>query len=102
MSEVVKIKETELAELNMFNQKFQELIIKLGNLQVEKMELDRYVSEFIDKEKKCKDEWVSLQKLEQDLLDKIIKNYGEGSLNLSNGTFIKDSIVPPQPTAPLP
>ena len=86
-NEKIKISDENLAEIKMLQSKFQEIIFKLGNLQVEKMELDRMVTEFVDKEKKLKDEWVSIQKLEQGLLDKIIKVYGEGNLDLSTGTF---------------
>ena len=69
----------------------------MGNLQVEKMELDRLVTNFVDNEKKLKDEWGSLQKLEQGLLDKIIQKYGEGNLNMVDGTFTASA---PPPTPP--
>lgn len=85
--EKIKLEENELAEIKMLQSKFQESVYKLGSLQVEKMELDRLVTEFIEKEKKLKEEWGTLQKLEQSLLDKIVKTYGEGSLNMSDGTF---------------
>jgi len=71
----------------MLQTKFQESIFKLGNLQIEKMELDRLVNEFVDKEKKLKEEWISLQNLEKTLLDKIVKTYGVGNLNMADGTF---------------
>ena len=87
MSQPIKITEAELAEIRLLQGKFQESIFKLGNLQIEKMELDRLVTEFVEREKKLKEEWSSLQKLEQGLLDKIIKTYGEGNLNMTDGTF---------------
>ena len=87
-NEKVKISDVELSEIKMLSGKFNETIIKLGNLQVEKMELDRLVSGFVEKEKRLKEEWISLQKLDQDLLDKIFKKYGEGNLDMSDGTFI--------------
>jgi len=83
----IKITESELAEIRMLQSKFQEGIFKLGNLQVEKMELDRMVGEFVDKEKTLKEEWISLQKLEQGILDTIVKVYGVGNLNMTDGTF---------------
>ncbi len=88
MSQPIKITETIITEIKMLQTKFQEGVYKLGNLQVEKMELDRVTAEFILKEKRTKEEWQSLQKLEQDLMDKIVKTYGEGNLNLADGTFI--------------
>lgn len=87
MSQPTKITEAEFSEIKMLQGKFQEMIYKMGNLQVEKMELDRLVTEFVEKEKRLKEEWQSLQKLEQGLLDKIIKTYGEGNLNMADGTF---------------
>jgi hypothetical protein len=51
------------------------------------MELDRLVTEFVEKEKQLKAEWQKLQKSEQDLIDKIIQKYGEVKLNMTDGTF---------------
>jgi hypothetical protein len=87
MSTPIKIKPDEMAEIKMLQSKFQESVYRLGNLQIEKMELDRRVSEFVEREKKLKDEWGSLRKLEESLLDKIVKTYGEGNLNMVDGTF---------------
>jgi len=89
MNEVTKISDAELAEIKMLQGKFQEMIIKFGNLGIEKMELDRMVSEFVAKEKSLKEEWINLQKLEQDLMDKVVKKYGEGNLNIADGIFSK-------------
>jgi len=87
MSQPIKITESELAEIKMLQSKFQESIFKLGNLQVEKMELDRLVGEFVEKEKSLKEEWANLQKMERSLLDKVVQVYGEGNLNIIDGTF---------------
>jgi len=91
MSQTIKITESEFSEIKMLQGKFQESIFKLGSLQVEKMELDRLVTVFVEKEKKLKEEWISLQKLEQGLLDKLIQKYGEGNLNMTDGTFTSTS-----------
>jgi len=92
MDNIKKISDLELSEVKMLQSKFNESIYKLGNLQIEKMELDRLVSEFVEKEKKLKEEWVSLQKLEESLVDKIIKTYGPGNLNIMDGTFTPTNI----------
>ncbi len=96
MSQPTKITDGELAEIKMLQSKFQESIFKLGNLQVEKMQLDAAVTAFVEREKKLKEEWLSLQKLEQDLLDKIIKTYGEVNLNMTDGTFTPVQETPPK------
>lgn len=87
MNEIKKITEEELAEVKMLMSKFNESRYKFGDLQIEKMELDRLVSEFVEKEARLKEEWQSLQKLEKSLLDKIVQKYGEGSLNMTDGTL---------------
>jgi predicted nuclease with TOPRIM domain len=96
MSQPIKITEQEFSEIKLLQNKFQELIFKLGTLQVEKMQLDAAVTAFVDKETKLKEEWTSLQKLEDGLLDKVVQKYGEGNLNMADGTFIQTS--PPAPT----
>lgn len=76
-----------MSEIRLLQTKFQETVIKLGNLGVEKIELDRMVNEFVEKEKRLKDEWSNLRTMEQTLLDKISKTYGDGELNMTDGTF---------------
>lgn len=94
MSQTKKLTESEFSEIKMLQGKFQESILKMGHQQVQKMELDRLVTEFVENEKKLKEEWQSLQKLERGLLDKIVQKYGEGSLNMTDGTLItSDSAV---------
>lgn len=88
MNEPVKMDDAVMAEIKMLQAKINESVYKMGMLQIEKMELDQRVNNFVDKEKSIKEEWTSLQKLEQSLLDKIVQKYGEGSLDLSNGVFI--------------
>lgn len=94
MSQPIKLTEQEFSEIKLLQGKFQETILKLGTLGVEKMELDRAVTEFVEREKKLKDEWLALQKLEEGLIDKVIQKYGEGNLNMSDGTFTPKSPTP--------
>jgi len=86
--ENIKISDNDIAEIKMLQGKFQEIIFKFGELQIDKMELDRMVSEFVEKEKRLKEEWTNLQNMESSLMDKIVQKHGEGSLNLKDGTFI--------------
>jgi hypothetical protein len=93
MSQIKKLTDAEFSEIKMLQGKFQESTFKLGTLQIEKMELDRLVSQFVENEKRLKDEWQSLQKLERSLLDKIVEKYGEGNLNMVDGTFVSNTPV---------
>ena len=89
----IKIAETMFSEIKMLQDKFQELHGKFGNLGIEKMELDRIINDFVEREKKLKEEWITLKKLDEGLRDKLVKTYGEGSLNMADGTFT--STAPP-------
>ena len=83
----IKIKDTELAEIKTLQSKFQALHSKFGDVGIEKIQLDAAIADFIEREKKIKEEFASLQKAEQDLLDRFVKTYGEGNLNMNDGTF---------------
>lgn len=95
MSQTVKMSEADLSEIRALQNKFQETIIKLGSLQIEKMQLDAAVNGFVEKEKTLKEEWVALQQQERGLLDKIVQTYGEGNLNMVDGTFTRASVSVP-------
>jgi len=88
MNEVTKISEAELAEIRMLQGKFQEMVFKFGELQLEKMGLDQQVATFVEKEKSLKEQWTNLQKMEKDLMDKVVQKYGEGNLNINDGSFL--------------
>ena len=98
MSQPIKITAAEFSEIKMLQGKFAELHGRFGNLGIEKMELDNAVSEFVERERKLKEEWATLKKLDVELRDKLVAIYGEGSLNMENGTFIPSE--PPPPPAP--
>ena len=84
---VTKLKDQELIEIKDLQSKIQETIIKLGKLQVDKMDLDAAVADYLANEKSLKEHWTTLQRNEKELLQKILTNYGEGSLNIVDGTF---------------
>jgi predicted nuclease with TOPRIM domain len=91
MSQPTKLTDAEFSEIKLLQGKFQEITIKLGTLQIEKMNLDQMVNEFVEKEKRLKEEWLSLKKLDQSLHDRIVDTYGEGGINMTDGTFISSA-----------
>jgi phage host-nuclease inhibitor protein Gam len=93
MLQPIKIKDTELAAIKAHQERVQKTIYGFGNLQLEKLELDRLIADHIARENKLKEEWANIQKSEQDLLDGFIKSYGEGNLNVSDGTFIPSNDI---------
>lgn len=91
MNNSIKISNDELAEIKMLQNKISKKIFEFGNLSVEKIEIDRMVQSFVERDKKLREEWISLQKLEQEFVDKLIKKYGEGDLDIQEGTYSPSS-----------
>jgi cell shape-determining protein MreC len=87
MSETLKFTDNEVAEVRFLQNKFQEKLIKFGQIQLETIELEDRLSLLKDEQTRMKNEYISLQRTEQELMDKLTVKYGEGSLNLKEGTF---------------
>jgi hypothetical protein len=62
-------------------------LIKFGQIQLETIELEDRLSLLKNEQNRLRTEYISLQRTEQDLMDKLTNKYGEGSLNLKEGTF---------------
>lgn len=99
MSNSIKFTDQELAEINMLSRKFQEKVFEFGKFHLERKSLLALVTEMEAREKKAEEEYAQLQKMEEDLLDRLTKKYGEGQLDLKDGTFIPAS---PPATPPTP
>ena len=87
MSDPIKMTSDELAEIKLLQGKFQEKLFQFGNLYLEKMNVEAAIKDITDRETKHQDEWKSLQKMENELIEKLLKKYGEGALNLKEGVF---------------
>ncbi len=83
----IKIKDTEFDEIKSLQSKVQTLHSKFGDIGIEKLQLDALIADFIEREKKVKEDWAAVQKAEQELLDRFVRTYGEGNLNMADGTF---------------
>jgi hypothetical protein len=87
MENSIKITTEELQELNNLKLEIQKNIFEFGELYLEKMELDRIYKNMADKETELRNKVLEFKKRENDLMDKILQKYGEGSLNIASGTF---------------
>ena len=84
MSQTKKLTEAEFAEIKQTQEKHHNITYRLGLFQIEKMEMEKMVAE---REKQFGDEWQEFQKLDRSLADKILAKYGEGKINMDDGTF---------------
>lgn len=87
MPDTLKFTDDEVNEIRFLQNKFQEKLIKFGQIQLETIELEDRLSLLKNEQSRLRTEYISLQRTEQDLMDKLTNKYGEGSLNLKEGTF---------------
>lgn len=90
MSETVKMTDVELVEVRALQEKFQQKMFQLGQNTLQKLQAAATLKFATEQETKLGDEWVALQKEENQLIDKLLAKYGEGSLDLNAGTFVSE------------
>ena len=88
MSEPIKLKNEELESLKKIQAKYQDKIFQFGQFYLERVALDERIKQLADAEAKVREEYVAIQKEEQDWVSKIAETYGDGNLSLSDGTFV--------------
>jgi len=95
----IKFTEQELSEIKNLQAKFQEKVFNLGQLRVERMRVSDIVRTLEFRESEVEKDFAALQAQEKNLLETLTKKYGEGSLNIADGTFIP--VKAPEPKAEL-
>ena len=99
MTNTIKFTEQELTEIKTLQGKFQGKVFEFGQFRIERMRLLGLVKDLEVRESKAEEEFKSLQALETSLLESLTKKYGEGQLNMQDGTFIPTVPVTPQNSA---
>jgi len=87
MSDVTKFTDEEMQEIAGLQAKYQQKIFELGQLQLQEIDLEQTKKVLADKKAELLDNWKTVQKEEEALLNKLAGKYGNGSLNLKDGTF---------------
>ncbi len=90
MNEKIKLTEGELLEVRTLQDKFQQNIFQLGQNTLRKLEVKDALKFTEDEEVRLNEEFKSIRKVEDELVQKFLQKYGEGSFNPSDGTFSKD------------
>ncbi len=91
MAEPIKLKQEELDSLRKIQSKYQEKIYLFGQFYLERVALDEKIKQLSEAETKARDEYLAVQKEEQDWVNKIAESYGDGNLSLADGTFTPNS-----------
>ena len=79
----VILEKSELEELSTIKQKFQDLVIVMGNAEMQQIELTKRKKRF---EKILED----IQEEEGVLAKKLEEKYGQGTISLESGEFLSD------------
>lgn len=81
------ISEDEQSELVDLTAEYQNIILALGELQVEELSLNNQLDAVKAKQNKFKDTLVAFKGKEKLFLQRLTKKYGEGSLDTSSGIY---------------
>ena len=83
MEEKKLLEKSEIDELSNLKQKFQDLVVVIGNTQLQQIELTKRKKRFV---KILED----IQKEEEVLAKKLEEKYGQGTISLESGEFLPD------------
>jgi septation ring formation regulator EzrA len=86
-----KLDREHLEEIQTLRDTFAKNANTLGNIAIELHLLTRQLETINVEQDKYLDQFESLRKQESDLLDKMRERYGEGQINIADGTFTPDS-----------
>ena len=87
----VKFDQSELDKIKSLQDKYQELVVMFGRLNIDKILLDRSMKMFAEAEERAKQEFANMQKDESALMESLSAKYGNGVLSLKDGTFTPDN-----------
>jgi hypothetical protein len=87
MSDTIKFTDQEMQSIVKLQNDYQQNIFALGQLDLEKTDLEHQLSQIKEQRDKIYDNWKNLQNLESQLLNSLSEKYGDGSLNIKDGTF---------------
>jgi hypothetical protein len=90
MNESIKLAENELKDVRTLQDKYQQNIFRLGRNSLQKLQAKASLKFAEEEEEKLGKEFLNLQKEENVLIETLLKKYGEGSIDLSAGTFIAE------------
>ena len=90
MKDPIKLKEEELKSIVDIQIQNSKMLEAFGLLYLDKMQINESIKLVTSKEEKLQGDWMALRKRENDFIDGLVKSYGEGALDMKNGTFIPD------------
>lgn len=87
MSDTIKFTEHEMKDIATLQDSYQQNIFLLGQLQLDEINAQNAIDEIKKSREDVLKKWQALQVEEQNLINALAEKYGDGSLNLKDGTF---------------
>ena len=87
MSDVIKFTEQEMQSIAKLQNDYQQNIFVLGQIELEKTDLEQQLKDLSLRRNEVFENWKKIQQEEDNLLNTLSQKYGDGSLNLKDGTF---------------
>lgn len=88
MAEPVKFTEEEQKELSDLQTGYSQVIFEFGKMYLERLNIEKAFSQLAEIEKTLQDKLMDYRKKEDEWTKKMADKYGDGSLDVVNGTFI--------------
>lgn len=82
-----KLDKEHLESIQKLQKKFAELVSIVGNISIEKQFAKQRVEQLETQESEALRRFESLRGEEQELLQKLKERYGDGEINVTDGTF---------------
>ena len=87
MSDIIKFTEEELKSLAKLQSDYQEQIFKLGQIELERIDLTQKLQDTDTKRSQVLELWKKIQGDESNIVNGLSQKYGNGVLNVRDGTF---------------
>jgi hypothetical protein len=87
MSDTIKFTEQEMKQIATLQDNYQQNIYLLGQLQLDEINAQNALDDIKKNKEDILKKWQALQLEEQNLINTLAEKYGDGSLNLKDGTF---------------
>jgi hypothetical protein len=86
-----KLDKEHLEEIQSLREQFASLSSILGSISIEEYSLQRQLEHVRSEQERYMQQYFELQEKEQQSIDKLRTHYGEGSINIADGTFTADT-----------
>jgi predicted transcriptional regulator len=86
-----KLDKEHLDALQTLRESFANNASQLGSVALEQIAINRRLEYLNSEQERFYEEFEMLRKQEQELLEKMRERYGDGQINIANGTFTPDS-----------